>query len=89
MTFWPVDQLEHNFYLKLSKGPAFLWQAQIQTIKYDTLFIYTFWYEFSNNFDAKSDFFKKFVREKEVPWNYSYLKYALTTGIKKTRLILR
>ena len=49
----------------------FLWQTQIQTIKYglndketsyiDTELIYTLWYEFSNDFDAQSDFGKNFV----------------------------
>ena len=43
----------------------------------DTLLIYTFWYEFSNDFDAQSDFGKDFVSEKLVSWNHSYLNYAL------------
>ena len=32
----------------------------------DTLLIYTLWYEFSNDFDARSNFSKKIVREKLV-----------------------
>ena len=47
----------------------FLWQTQIQTIKYglndketsyiDTELIYTLWYEFSNVYVAQSDLGKK------------------------------
>ena len=47
----------------------FLWQTQIQTIKYglndketsyiDTSLIYPLWYEFSNVFVAQSDFGEK------------------------------
>ena len=36
----------------------------------DTLFNYTLWYEFSNNFDAQSDF------GKACPLEHSYLKFA-------------
>ena len=38
-TFWHLE-LEHNLFKNVSKGPAFLWQTQIQTTKYglsDTL----------------------------------------------------
>ena len=34
-------------------------------------------YSFKNAFDALSDFGKNFVTKKLVPWNHSYLKYAL------------
>ena len=34
-----------------------------ETSYIDTLFIYTLWYEFSNDFDALSDFGKHFVTE--------------------------
>ena len=30
------------------------------------------------DFDAQSDFGKKIVTKKLVPWDYSYLKYAVT-----------
>ena len=39
--------------------------------------MHTLWYEFWNHFDAQIDFGKTFVTEKLVPWNHSYLKYAL------------
>ena len=46
--------------------------------------IYTFfWYEFSNNFDAKVILAKNFVREKLLPLNHSYLKYALVRKVKE------
>ena len=37
----------------------------------DTLLIYTFWYDFLNDYDTQSDFGKHFVREKPVSWNHS------------------
>ena len=39
--------------------------------------MHTLWYEFWNHFDAQIDFGKTFVTEKLVPWDNSYLKYAL------------
>ena len=89
--------LEHNLGKNVSKGPAFLWQTQIQTIKFgfnnaynmdinersytDTSLIYTLWYEFSYNFDAKSDFGKDFVTKKSTHLDHSYLKYALVKDL--------
>ena len=61
----------------------FLWQAQIQMIKYclnytkrskkeksyiDALLNYIFWYEFSNNVDAQIDFRKIFVTKNLLIW---------------------
>ena len=77
----PVIRLEHNLFKNLSKWVIFLWQTQIQTIKYcpnaaksyiDTLLIYTFWYEFSNVFVAQSDFDKKNLK-KTTHLDHSYL----------------
>ena len=67
LRIYPMDQL-------------FLWQTQIQTIErsyFDKLLIYTPWYDFSNNSDAKNDFGKMFVTKKMVRWNHSYFIYAL------------
>ena len=64
----------------------FFGQTQIQTIKYGlndtkriknkqvTLILYSFtpWYDFSRDFDAQSNFGKKFTH-----LEHSYLKYAL------------
>ena len=35
-------------------------------------------YSFLNDVDAQSDFDQNVVRENLVPWNHSYLEYALT-----------
>ena len=43
----------------------------------DMLIIYTLWYEISNDLDALIDFGKIYVTKKLVPWNHSYLEYAL------------
>ena len=59
--------LVHNLLKNVRKGPDFLWQTQIQMIEWYNkdkkdrnsiinLLIYTLWYEFSNEFDAHSDF---------------------------------
>ena len=59
--------LVHNLLKNVRKGPDFLWQTQIQMIEWYNkdkkdrnsiinLLIYTLWYEFSNDFDAHSDF---------------------------------
>ena len=45
-----------------------------ETINIDTLPIYTLWYKFSNDFDAKSDFDKK-----STQLDHSDLKYDLAT----------
>ena len=55
----------------VSKGPALLWKTQIQTTRYDldkkeiihvdTFLIYTLLDDFLNDFDAQSDFGKRFV----------------------------
>ena len=65
----------------------FLWQTLIQTIEYDlndakrikketlyiaTLLIYTLWHEFSNDFDAQSDF-DKICHKKSTHLDHSYL----------------
>ena len=64
--------LEHNLFKSVSKWVTFLWQTQIQMIKYgfDTKGIKRnklHWYFIqlhplaSNNFDAQNDFGKNFV----------------------------
>ena len=42
-----------------------------------TLLVSILWFEFSNNFDAKSDFGKIVVTKKSTHLDHSYLKYAL------------
>ena len=42
----------------------------------DTLFIYTLWYEFSNNFVAQNDFGKKKIHKKFTHLDHSYHKYT-------------
>ena len=76
--------LEQNLLKNISMWVTFLWQAQIQKIKYglndtkrinkgtsyiDTLVIYTIWYEFSNDFDAQRNFGKIFVTKNLLTWN--------------------
>jgi len=72
--------LEHNLFKNVSNWVTFLWQTQIQTIKYDlndtkrikkkpvTLILYTLRYEFSNDFDAQSDFGNFFVTKNLLTW---------------------
>ena len=66
----------------------FLWQTQIQTIEnglndakrieekqvIDILLMYTLWYEFSNNFDAQSDFGNFFVTKNLLTCNILILR---------------
>ena len=69
-----ITVLERNLFKNVSKGPAFLWQTQIQTIELPSMIrykwkrkrflVYTLWYEFSNDFDAQSEFSNNFVTEK-------------------------
>ena len=70
--------LKQNLFKNVSEGPDFLWQTQIglnDTIPKKKEWSYKD--TFSNDFGAQSDFSQTFVREKLVPWNHSYLKYAL------------
>ena len=73
--------LEHNLFKNVSNWVTFLYQKQIQKIKYglndtkwiktscfDTLLIYTLWYEFSNDFDAQGDLGKFFVTKNLLTW---------------------
>ena len=84
--------LEQNSFKNVSKVPAFLWQTQIQPIEYglnDTiriqnneviLILYSFTpsgMNFLMILMPKVVLAKKIVREKLVPWNHSYLMYAL------------
>ena len=50
-----------------------------ERIYIDSLIVYALRYEFSNDFDARSDFGKFLLQKKLVRWNHSYLKYALVT----------
>ena len=74
--------LEHNLFKNVSNWVTFLYQKQIQKIKYglndtkwikkkqvDTLLIYTLWYKFSNNVVAQSDFGKKNFIKNLLTWN--------------------
>ena len=68
---------KQNLFKNVSKWVTFLWQTQIQTIKYglndttnyiDSLLIYTLSYEFSSDFDAQRDFGKNFVTKNLLTW---------------------
>ena len=59
--------------------PKWYETAKKETSCVDTLLIYAIWYEFSNDFDAQSDFGKFFVKKKSTNLDHSYLKYALAT----------
>ena len=68
-----MKELEHNLFKNVSKKSLFLWQKQIQAIEYgpndairikkeasyfDTLLIYTLWYEFLTILMPTSDLAK-------------------------------
>ena len=87
---WKILFLEHNLFKNVSKWPAFLWQAQIQTIEYGLLWYNTdLWryinYSFTSSFSDMNfqmilipkGIVAKMLSEKLVPWNHSYLRYTL------------
>ena len=76
--------------IRISNWPPCLWQTQIQMLEYglndtirfrqnernyiDTLLIYTLWYDFSNDYDAYTNFDHIFVTKKLSSWNILILR---------------
>ena len=75
LTIDPRLLVEHSLFKNVSSGPAFCDKMQIVRLNMASLIIdtirikkkevililYTFWYEFTNDFDAQNDFGKFFV----------------------------
>ena len=68
LRMYPRDQLSNDWI-----WPQWNDIDKIERLYVDTIIIWPFWYEFSNNFDTQCDFWKKFVTEKLVLWNHSHL----------------
>ena len=72
-----------SFFVKNANSNDWIWPQWYHLDKkkevtyIDTLLIYTLWYDFSNDFDAQSDFGKYFSQKKLASWNILLFKSKL------------